>query len=145
MAKPKSFKENLVVWRTMVDNLAPQLDRLPRLRASHASLTALLDRAAALQAEQAVHAAKLRQVNRERAAAAREGRKLRNYIALSLQHELGESSERLIEFGVKPRARRRRRNLSAAAEGAVQAPRAGAASEAAPAGAGQPDDGSALS
>jgi hypothetical protein len=109
MSKPKSFKENLVTWRTMANNLEPRLDDLPYLRDQHAALVALLAHAEGLQAEQAFFAAKLQDINQQRAAASREGRQLRNRIASGLQHALGAESEQLVEFGVPPRRRRARR------------------------------------
>jgi hypothetical protein len=129
MSKPKSFKENLVTWRTMANNLEPRLDELAYLRDQHAALVALLDHAEGLQAEQAFYAAKLQQVNRERAAAARMGRRLRNRLADGLRGSLGAESEQLVEFGVPPQRRRARRQgpKTARARRATKADAEGAA------------------
>jgi hypothetical protein len=43
MSKPKSFKENLVTWRTMANNLEPRLDDLPYLRDQHAASERLVE------------------------------------------------------------------------------------------------------
>jgi hypothetical protein len=109
VSKPKSFKENLAIWRTLASNLGARLEDLPHLRDLHAALVALLAEAEALQDEQALYAAKLRQVNHDRAVAARAGRALRNRIAYGLQGALGPESAQLIEFCVPPRASRARR------------------------------------
>jgi hypothetical protein len=126
MSKPKTLKENLVTWRTMVANLAPRLDDLPFLREQHASLSALVARAEKLEAQQSRYKAKLQKVNQERMAAAREGRRLRNRLAAGLQGAFGPESARLVEFGVPPRPENQRRNRPTKAE---KARRAGAEGE----------------
>jgi hypothetical protein len=126
MSKPKSIKESLVTWRTMVANLAPRLDELPYLREQHATLSALVARAEKLEAQQSRYKAKLQKVNQERTDAAREGRRLRNQIAAGLQFALGAESARLIEFGVPPRPTNARRHRPTKAERAQRAAAVGA-------------------
>jgi len=124
MAKPKTFKENLVIWRTMLANLAPRLDEMPHLREQHAALSALVEHAEKLEAQQSRFKAKLRRVNQERTAAALAGRRLRNRIAAGLKGVLGPESPQLIAFGVPPRPENQRRHRTTKAE---RAPRAAAA------------------
>jgi hypothetical protein len=154
MSRPLSFKESLVVWQTMADNMAELLDELPHLRPLHASMSALLARARELQAEHDVHTSRLREVNYKRTVAAREGRELRHRMAALLQGTFGRESQRLLRYGVKPRPRDQRRNRPTAAERAQRATVAASpaesaatespASDAAPAGAERPGDPSAV-
>jgi len=125
MSKPKSFKESLVDWQTMADNVAVHLDEMPHLRELRDSLAALADRAQALQAQREVYAANLREVNRERAVTLAAGRDLRIRLAFALQAVLGVHSERLVEFGVLPRPRFARRHRLRKADKAAAARAAG--------------------
>jgi len=109
MSKPKTHKENLVTWRTMLANLAPLLDQMPHLREQHAAFSALVERAERLEAQQSRCKAKLQRVNQERTAAALEGRRLRNRIAQGLKGFFDLDNPQLVAFGVPPRPRNQRR------------------------------------
>jgi hypothetical protein len=109
MAKPKSFRECLVAWRSLADNLAAHLDEMPQLRERQEALAALVERGLALQTESATHEARLRAANREKVLVHREGRELRNDLACGLRAALGVHNERLIAFGVPPERRDIRR------------------------------------
>jgi hypothetical protein len=114
MAKPKTHKENLVIWRTMLDNMAARLDEMPQImRDQHAEFSAFLARAEKLEARQSRYKARLQEVNRERAAAALEGRRMRNRLAMGLKGFFDADNPQLLAFGVPPRLRgQRRRRLS---------------------------------
>lgn len=114
MAKPKSHKENLVTWRTMLDNMAARLDEMPQImRDQHAEFSAFLARAEKLEAQQSRYKAKLQEVNRERAAAALQGRRMRNRLAAGLKGFFDVDNPQLLAFGVPPRPRgQRRRRLT---------------------------------
>jgi len=127
MSKPKSFKESLVIWRTMADNVAKHLEELPQLRDLQDALAAHVDRSLALQRESELYESRLREVNHEKAVAFVEGRELRNRLALGLQAVVGAYSEKLIEFGVTPRPRFARRHRLTNAEKAERAAAAGGA------------------
>src|SRR6476661_1533483 len=136
MSKPLSFKASLGAWRTMAENLATHLEEMPQLRGLQEALLALVDRGEALLAESSIHEASLRAVNHEKTVVFREGRELRNQLAVGLQAALGVHSERLIAFKVPPRPREIRRNRTSRAERAQRAADAvdaGAKPEAAPA------------
>jgi hypothetical protein len=126
MAKPKTFKENLVTWRTMADNLAARLDEMPYLREQHAALSALVEHAEKLEARQSRYKSRLQQVNRERTAAALQGRRLRNRIAEGLKAFFGPESPQLIAFGVPPQPQNQRRRRLTKAEKAARAAAAAA-------------------
>ncbi len=122
MAKPKSVKENLVVWRTMLDNMAARLEEMPQiLREQHAAFSAFLARAEKLEAQQSRYKAKLQQVNQERTAAALQGRRMRNRIAEGLKGYFGPESPQLVAFGVPPRPEGQRRHRLTKAEKAARA------------------------
>jgi len=133
MSKPMSFKESLVAWRTMADNVAEHLDEMPHLRKLQESLAALVEHAQALLGESQLYESKLRDTNRRRMDAFVAGRELRNRLVASLQGTLGQKNERLIEFGVAPRPRHARRHRLTAAERAAQAAGADAVEEPRPA------------
>lgn len=121
MAKPKTFKENLVIWRTMLDNMVPYLDQMPHMRDQHAAFTALVDRAERLQAQQSRYKAKLQDVNRERTAVGLEGRRMRNRLAAGLKGFFDADHPQLVAFGVPPRPRGQRRRRLTRDEKAAQA------------------------
>ena len=143
MSKPLSFKASLGAWRTMAENLAAHLEEMPQLRDLQEALLTLVDRGEALLAEASVHEAKLREVNHEKTVVFREGREVRNQLAVGLQAALGVHSERLIAFKVPPRPRETRRNRTSRAERgerAAEGSGAKAEAETAPAGAGRKGD-----
>ena len=135
---PLSFKASLSAWRSMAGNLAAHLDEMPQLRDLQEALQAIVDRGTALIVESSAHEASLRAVNHEKTVVFEEGRELRNQLAVGLQAAMGLHSERLLEFGVRPRPRETRRNRPSRAERAeLAAEGSGAKAEAkaAPAGA----------
>lgn len=133
MSKPLSFHASLAAWRTMAENLAAHLDEMPQLRGLQEALLAIVDRGQALISEAHLHESRLREVNHEKTVVFREGREIRNQLALGLQAALGVHNERLIAFKVPPRPREIRRRQTRRAEpaqGAAEAP--GAEAEPAP-------------
>jgi hypothetical protein len=119
------FKEKLINWQALVDTLGPKLGDLPHLTPDHAALTALLQRARDLQKNQEIALSQLRDVNRQRTEVSKEGSDLNGRIAHGLKHALGVVSEKLLEFGVKPRARViRRKRLTAQQRAARDASKA---------------------
>jgi len=128
VSKPKTFKENLVIWRTMLDNMVPYLDRMPHMREQHAAFSALVARAEKLQAQQSRYKAKLQEVNRERTAVALEGRRMRNRLACGLMGFFDGDNPQLVAFGVPPSRRRQRRRRLAKGEEAAGAASAAASS-----------------
>jgi len=121
MSRPLSFKESLVVWRTMAENLGARLEEMPDLREVQEELLALVERSQRLLALASRHEAKLREDNRQKRLAYAEGRKLRNKLALLLRGRLGPHDPELIVFGVPPRPLGQKRNRPAKAERARRA------------------------
>ena len=102
MSKPLSFSASLAAWRSMADSLAAHLDEMPQLRGLQEALRVIVERGEALISEAYLHESRLRAVNYEKTVVFREGREIRNQLALGLQAALGVHSERLIEFKVPP-------------------------------------------
>jgi septal ring factor EnvC (AmiA/AmiB activator) len=136
------FAARLNDWQKLVDNLKPHLAEMPNLAADHATLTGLIDQTLALQGQQDVHLASLRDVVSQRNELAKQARKARNRLAAGLQSAFDHESDKLIEFGVKPRARRSSLRLTPLEKAENAAARA-AAKAAALAAKKQPADGPA--
>jgi len=127
MSKPLSFKESLVVWRTMAANVESRLEEMPHLRELQEALLALVERSEDLLALASHHEAKLREANRRKELAFGEGRELRNRLANVLRGTLGPHDLQLLAFGVPPRRLDQRRNRPTKAERARRAAQAGQA------------------
>ncbi len=114
------FKEKLVDWQTMFDNLDPKLADMPQFTADHAALGAILTQGRDLEKRQDAARSELRDINQQRKEMIQNGADLRDRLARGLQGVLGPKSERLIEFGVKPLPRVVRRKRLTAAEKAAR-------------------------
>jgi hypothetical protein len=126
------FKEKLVDWQVLHDNLAPRLPDMPALAADHAVLAQILEKTQELENQQDAARAALRDINQQRQETATQGKDTRNRLALGLRHILGAENEKLIEYGIKPRPRKlQRQQLSAAQKSARAAERAAAKAAAA--------------
>ena len=106
MSRTNVFDTRLNDWQALVDNLKPHLTDLPNLAADHATLTNLVEQTRALQAQQDLHLASVRDVVTQKNALAAQARKARNRLVAGLQSVFDHESDKLLEFGVKPRARR---------------------------------------
>ena len=113
MSRTKVFDTRLNDWQALVDNLKPHLAEMPNLAADHATLTGLIDQTRALQAEQDQHLASVREVVSQKNTLAKQAGKARNRLVAGLQSAFDHESDKLLEFGVKPRARRSNLRLTA--------------------------------
>lgn len=95
-------------WKVMAANLQPQLEKLPQLAARYTELVKMTTDADALETRQAQLTADLQEVNHQRRDLLKNGEDLRNRIGAVLKAEHGFTSERLLEFGLKPRRARGR-------------------------------------
>src|SRR4051794_5415172 len=95
-------------WKVMAVNLQPQLEKLPQLAGRYAELVKLTTDADVLETRQAQLTADLQEVNHQRRDLLKTGEDLRNRIGAALKAEHGFTSERLLEFGLKPRRTRGR-------------------------------------
>jgi len=103
-----SFKEKIVSWSTLSQNLKAQLTAVPHLQEQQEALEQLVGEAQALEARQGVHTAALRDTNRQRFDLEKRGDEMRERLAGAMRNQFGLKDPRLLEFGVKPKASRRR-------------------------------------
>jgi len=131
MAKTTRFKEKLINWQSMFDTLAPKLTDMPQFTADHTALGVVLAQGRDLEKRQDIALGELRDVNQLRKEMIAQGAELRDRLASGVQAVLGRKSEKLLEFGVKPRPRIvRRKRLTNAEKAARDAAAKAAASEA---------------
>ena len=86
---PEMLNRKLPGWQLLVDNLQPHLPELPQTAAYHAALAAVVEEGRALEAEQEICKAKLREVNQRRATSCLRGHDLRDRLAEGLRHAYG--------------------------------------------------------
>jgi len=126
------MKETVGDWEVLRDSLGSQLDAFPFLAADHEALKALILEAKALETQRELERSALRDTNHKRAEAVKRGRELTGRIGTMLRGSFGPVSEKLIEFGLKPRPREiRRRFLSKAEKAQILAEKAASAAAAA--------------
>jgi hypothetical protein len=113
MSKSKSYKENLVDWQTLADNLAPRLGDMPHLAADQKALADLVTQAHTLQDQRDAHKASLQDINKQRQTLAVQAKRVQNRLSASLRGTFDPDSEKLVEFGVKPRRKTVRRTREA--------------------------------
>jgi hypothetical protein len=113
MNKSKSYKENLVDWQTLAENLAPRLGDMPHLAADQKALSDLVTQAHTLQDQRDAHKASLQDLNQQRRTLAAEAKRVQNRLASVLRGTFNSDSEKLVEFGVKPRRKTVRRTREA--------------------------------
>jgi hypothetical protein len=113
MNKSKSYKENLVDWQTLAENLAPRLGDMPHLAADQKALSDLVTQAHILQDQRDAHKASLQDLNQQRRTLAAEAKRVQNRLASVLRGTFNSDSEKLVEFGVKPRRKTVRRTREA--------------------------------
>lgn len=128
----KRFKEQLMDWKVLHDNLAPHLPDMPQVADDHAALAQVLAQALDLENKQDAARSVLRDLNQQRKDTKKQGQAVQRRLALKLKGAFGEQNEKLIEFAVKPRPRQiTRQQLSAAEKAARAAARAAAKATAA--------------
>jgi hypothetical protein len=103
-----SKPERIAVWKVLHTGVRPLLAEMPYLTELHTELGGVIVRSEELDVRHEALKAETREVNRIREELARSGEELRNRIGAALQTMHGFRSERLIEFGLKPRRARGR-------------------------------------
>jgi len=121
MSKSKSYKENLVDWQTLAENLAPRVPDLPHLAADQKALSDLVAQAHTLQDQRDAHKASLQDLNKQRQTLAAQAKRVQTRLAVGLRNAFDVDSEKLVEFGVKPRRKTVRRSRAAKLESAQKA------------------------
>jgi hypothetical protein len=93
-------------WKVMGVNLKSQLDAMPQLTGRYNEFLKITTDAEDLENRQAQLKADLQEVNRQRRDIFKSGEVLRMRLGAALRAEHGFTSERLLEFGLKPRRSR---------------------------------------
>ncbi|HXU32695.1 MAG TPA: hypothetical protein VN851_19165 [Thermoanaerobaculia bacterium] len=96
-------------WRVMVENLEPLLESVPHASDDREELARLADEVRRLTEEIQIAKANLLDVTTRRRRAAQAARKKRLVIAARLQGHFGFEHPALLQFGIEPRAPRKRR------------------------------------
>ena len=92
----------------MTTGLEPHLGELPLLEPLHTELKGIILQSEELDARQAALKAESQEISRTRDELATRGDELRNRLAATLKTVHGFDSEKLLEFGVKPKRPRGR-------------------------------------
>jgi hypothetical protein len=110
---PNSQGETLTVWDALSTAAKPQLADIPQAAADQAAFEGHIADIKVANAEQESLIAKLRDSYKTRREMAKQARILRNRIVSHLQSKFGPDSERLREFGLRPKGRSVRRKAAA--------------------------------
>lgn len=103
-----SIPERIARWRLIAGGLKTQLAEMPHLSELHTELERIIGESEALDARHEALKAETREINRMREELARSGDDLRNRLGAALRTLHGFDSEKLIEYGLKPRKPRGR-------------------------------------
>ncbi len=106
--KGSSIPERIARWKVISAGLRPLLTDMPHLAVLHAELERIITQAEELDVRAEALKAESREVNSNRETVVRAGDNLRGRLGASLQTAYGFQSEKLIEFGLKPRKARGR-------------------------------------
>lgn len=104
---PVTFNNKLAIWEALNTNLKPQLADLPHLQKGQEEFEVLIRRGFELVARQNQYTSLASQSVAERRLLDEQGTQLAEFLAAGLRHSFGVKSQKLREFGVKPRIRRR--------------------------------------
>jgi hypothetical protein len=96
------FKEKLVDWQVLVENLTPRLTDLPQLAADHAALAKVVADAHGLENQQETARAAFQSINQQRRDLAKQGGILHRRLSLSLRGALNPDNRDLSVFRIKP-------------------------------------------
>ena len=106
--KGTTIPERIARWKLLSAGLKPLLANMPHLADLHGELEKVIAQSEELDARSEALKAESREVNANRDKLARSGDELRSRLGASLQTAYGFKSEKLIEFGLKPRKARGR-------------------------------------
>jgi hypothetical protein len=110
---PNSFGEKIATWDALSTAAKPHLTDNPQATADQAGFETLIGQIKVLAAEQEALTAQLRDANKSRQAAQKQGHRMRNHLVSHLKSKFGPDSEMLREFGLRPQGRRVRRKSPA--------------------------------
>jgi hypothetical protein len=102
-AQGKSLAARISRWELMEKRLVPLIQEMPHLAATHAELQRMITQAKELEVVFEQRRAEWLEVSERRKTLFDEGDDLRQRLAAALKFHHGFKSQRLAEFGVKPR------------------------------------------
>jgi hypothetical protein len=106
--KGTTIPERIARWKVITAGLQPLLGSMPHLADLHAQLVQVTTQSEEMDARAEALKAESRTVNTSRETLAKSGDDLRARLGAALQTAYGFKSEKLIEFGLKPRKPRSR-------------------------------------
>jgi hypothetical protein len=116
-----TFAENIRRMELLVANLTPVLEEVPQGKDKHTALDGLLVRAKQLDDEEEQLLGRLREASAQRRELTAEGTRIRRELGAILQAHYGFDNEKLIQFGIKPQVRTKRKVATRVRDGAKAA------------------------
>jgi hypothetical protein len=102
-AQGNSLASRISRWELLERTIAPLVQEMPHLAASHAELQQMIAAAKQLEVQFEQTRASSRAFRKERVALFQQGDELRARLGAALQFHHGFRSDKLSEFGLKPR------------------------------------------
>jgi hypothetical protein len=99
-------------WKRLIDSLADK-ETVPQLKEYREHLKAMYQEALELAARRDAHRAAKQEASRALQETLERGRRLKTVMRLWIKREYGPDSERLVEFGIRPRRLVRKRSKPA--------------------------------
>jgi len=106
--KGSTIPEKIARWKVIATGLKPLLGDMPHVADLHAQLEKVITQSEELDARSEALKAESREVTKTRVTLAKTGDDLRKRLGAALQTSYGFASEKLLEFGLKPRRPRGR-------------------------------------
>jgi hypothetical protein len=103
---PVSFNDKLARWDALNTNLKPQLQlpEMAHLQKGQEEFERLVQRGFEIVAQQNQYVSLFRQIIVDRNELDQKASQLSEFLSLGLRHAFGSRSQKLREFGIKPRA-----------------------------------------
>ncbi|HXU44115.1 MAG TPA: hypothetical protein VN783_01210 [Thermoanaerobaculia bacterium] len=116
-----TFAETIRRMELLVANLVPVLDEIPQIQDKHTALNDMLVRAKRLDDGEEQLRGQLREATALRLELTAEGARIRRELTAVLQAHFGFDNERLIQFGIRPQPKSRRKAAARVRDGANSA------------------------
>jgi hypothetical protein len=101
-----SYPEMLSSWEIMIKAVSANPEDAPHLQEQFGQLTAFLEQARSIVAEQAAVTARRQDLSKQLRETISAGNKLATLVRHGLKNRYGNDSEKLVEFGIQPLRRR---------------------------------------
>jgi len=105
-----SYSDKISRWKVLITKTRDEVAPIPQLAVLHSELESLLTQVEDLEIQQGGMRADLQELNKKRVQILGDGEGLRTRLAAALRATHGFDSERLLEFGIRPRRSRPRRS-----------------------------------